>query len=77
MPTVTRTGPYRFFFWSQDCFEPYHVHVSRNSGLAKYWLEPVRLSQTMGFKRGELRRIERLVKKYEAEIIKKIHEHCD
>ena len=38
MPTVLRSGPYRFFFYSGDGAEPPHVHVQRddNSGLARF-----------------------------------------
>lgn len=61
MPTVFRTGPYRFFFYSGDREEPAHVHVEREGNQAKYWLLPVRLAGSEGFARHELRRMERLV----------------
>ena len=31
MPTVLRSGAYRFFFYSADREEPAHVHVARGS----------------------------------------------
>lgn len=40
MPTVLRLGPYRFFFYSVDRGEPPHVHVRRDRGTAKFWLDP-------------------------------------
>jgi hypothetical protein len=61
MPTVLRSGPYRFFFYSGDKDEPPHVHVERDRQIAKFWLAPVRLQDSGGFKRMELRRVERLV----------------
>ena len=61
MPTVLRSGPYRFFFYSGDKDEPPHVHVERDTQIAKFWLAPVRLQDSGGFKRMELRRVERLV----------------
>ena len=61
MPTALRAGPYRFFFHAGDRVEPPHVHVERDDALAKFWLKPVRLEQSSGFRRVELRRIHRLV----------------
>lgn len=61
MPTVLRSGPYRFFFYSGDRSEPPHVHVEREARRAKFWLEPVRLEDSVGFGRTELRTLERIV----------------
>jgi hypothetical protein len=61
MPTVFRSGPYRFFFYSGDRDEPKHVHVERESMVAKFWLDPVRLAESGGFGRGEISRIHRMV----------------
>ncbi|HEX9821209.1 MAG TPA: DUF4160 domain-containing protein [Methylomirabilota bacterium] len=62
MPTVLRSGPYRFFFYSGDRDEPRHVHVERDANRAKFWLDPVRLAESGGFARAEIRRVETLVK---------------
>ena len=61
MPTVLRSGPYRFFFYSGDRGEPPHVHVERDENEAKYWLVPVRLQRSHGFRRKELSQIQELV----------------
>jgi hypothetical protein len=61
MPTVLRSGPYRFFFYAGDRDEPPHIHVERDDNEAKFWLDPVRLQKSIGFARSELRRIEKLV----------------
>jgi hypothetical protein len=61
MPTVLRSGPYRFFFYSADAHESPHVHVERDEKKAKFWLRPVRLDNSGGFKPVEVRRIQRLV----------------
>ena len=61
MPTVLRIGPYRFFFYAGDREEPPHVHVECGSDTAKFWLEPVRLAQSRGFKSQELNQIRKLV----------------
>ncbi len=61
MPTVFRSGPYRLFFYSADNHEPPHVHVEREGYEAKFWLEPVRLQGSRGFRGWEIRQIEELV----------------
>jgi hypothetical protein len=61
LPTVLRIGPYRFYFYSADGWEPPHVHVEREDATAKYWLDPVRMEISRGFNRADLSRIERLV----------------
>ncbi len=61
MPTVLRSGPYRFYFYSGDREEPPHVHVAREASEAKFWLDPVRLAWSRGFSGSELRRIEALL----------------
>ena len=61
MPTVLRTGPYRFFFYATDRDEPPHVHVEREDKLIKFWLDPIRLQYSIGFSRREIRRIEKIV----------------
>jgi hypothetical protein len=43
MPTVFRTGRYRFFFFSNEGQEPPHIHVKAGSEEAKLWLLPVEL----------------------------------
>jgi hypothetical protein len=62
MPTTLFVGPYRLYFWAQDCSEPRHTHVDRDNQSAKFWLDPeVRLAHNFGFSRSELRKIERIV----------------
>jgi hypothetical protein len=61
MPTVMRSGPYRFYFYAGDQDEPPHVHIERDDNEAKFWLDPVRLARSHGFAAKELKDIERLV----------------
>ena len=61
MPTVLRTGPYRFYFYSHEPNEPRHVHVDRDDLSAKFWLEPVELAVNFGFSAVELRRVQSVV----------------
>ena len=63
MPTTLRIGPYRIYFYSYDCVEPRHMHVDRENMSAKFWLDPdVSLAKNYGFKRKELRNIERIIR---------------
>ncbi len=61
MPTVFRVGPYRFFFYASDRDEPHHIHVERDDKVAKYWLDPIRLQNSGGFNRFELKQIHSIV----------------
>ncbi len=61
MPTVLRSGPYRFYFYSGDGTEPPHVHVERDQHTAKFWLRPARLQESDGFNRVEIGRLQGIV----------------
>jgi hypothetical protein len=69
MPTVSRSGPYRFYFWSHEPDEPAHVHVDRDTLSAKFWLDPVQLARNHGFRPPELRRVQRLVEEHQATLL--------
>ena len=73
-PTVLRSGPYRFYFFSSDRNEPPHVHVARETKVAKFWLNPVRLASNLGFSENELRRIEPLVSEHRLHLLKAWHD---
>lgn len=69
MPTILRSGAFRFFFYSNEQGEPPHVHVQRDRHLAKFWLTPVALASSTGFRGHNLRRIERLVVDHRKELL--------
>jgi hypothetical protein len=75
MPLVLRAGPYTVFFYSADGVEPPHVHVRRDSAVAKYWLAPVRLGYSRGFAPRELREAQRLIAAHETQIVEAWDEH--
>jgi len=62
MPTVLRSGPYRFYFYSHEPNEPPHIHVDRDDLSAKFWLGPVQLAGNFGFRAHELREIQSMVR---------------
>jgi hypothetical protein len=74
MPTVTRIGPYRFFFFANEGLEPPHIHVQRDRGLAKFWLRPVALASSSGLAAHDLRRIQGLVEQHRDEFERAWHE---
>jgi hypothetical protein len=75
MPTVHRSGPYRFFFYAGDAEEPPHVHVERDERTAKLWLDPVRLQKSGGFRRPELHRIERMIRDVHTQLLEAWNEY--
>ncbi len=61
MPTVLRSGPYRFYFYSHEPNEPPHVHVDRDELSAKFWLDPIGLARNFGFTAREVNALESIV----------------
>ena len=69
MPTITRIGPYRVYFYSHDMTEPPHVHVDRDDNTAKFWLAPVALAYNIGYRAKELRDVQRIVSERADELL--------
>lgn len=61
MPTVLRTGRYRFHSYSDERGEPPHIHVAAGDGECKFWLEPIMLAHNRGLRPDVVRRTEQLV----------------
>ncbi|MGB5157067.1 DUF4160 domain-containing protein [Desulfobacterium sp. N47] len=75
MPTVFRFGPYRFFFYASDHDEPHHIHVERDDKVAKYWLDPIRLQNSGGFNRLELKQIYSIIEKNQESLMEAWNEY--
>ena len=75
MPTVLRVAGYRFFFFSNERGEPAHIHVEQAERYAKYWLDPLALSGSHGFRSHELAELRRLVVEHRALFQERWHEH--
>ena len=75
MPTVLRSGPYRFFFFSNEGEEPAHTHIQCDRSLAKFWLDPVALAASRGFGARELTRLGRLVAEHRDALLEAWNEH--
>jgi hypothetical protein len=74
MPTVLRSGPFRFFFYAGDGGEPPHVHVERDDCEAKFWLDPVRLERSHGYSRKEVNRIQVLIEQHQQQLLESWNE---
>jgi hypothetical protein len=75
MPTVHRSGPYRFYFYSHEPGEPPHIHVDRDDKTAKFWLEPPALAFNLGFSAVELGRLARMVESEQQAFLRSWHEY--
>lgn len=73
MPTVLRTGPYRFYFYSHEPNEPSHVHVDREDCTAKFWLQPVSLARNFGFSAEEANRLQSVVESHQKQLLEAWH----
>jgi len=75
MPVVFRKHGYVASFYSNEGNEPIHVHVRKGGGEAKFWIGPVRLHESVGFKVRELARAEEFVREHETLIREKWNEY--
>ena len=75
MPTVLREGGFRFFFFSREGEEPPHIHVEQAERYAKFWLRPVSLASSYGFRSNELSTLLRLVEQHQQKFEEAWHEH--
>ncbi|HZL30386.1 MAG TPA: DUF4160 domain-containing protein [Pseudolabrys sp.] len=75
MPTILRISGIRFFFYSLEEAEPPHVHVEHGDSVAKFWLDPVALAETRGFRSHELNRLRVLVIEHRAACLEAWNAH--
>ncbi|GAO36308.1 hypothetical protein SCT_1714 [Sulfuricella sp. T08] len=75
MPKVLEKHGFRFFFFSGEGQEPPHIHVEHGDKVAKYWLQPVELASSEGFRAHELSKLRMLVIEHRNLFLEKWHEH--
>jgi len=63
MPTVLRERGFRFSFYTNEGFEPCHVHVMGHGGEAKFWIPSCQLVWSYNLKAQEQRLILEILKK--------------
>ena len=66
LSAVLNVSGFRFFFYSLDGTEPRHIHVERGESAAKFWLDPVQLAGSRGFRAHELNLISAMVTEHRA-----------
>ncbi|MEK7727000.1 MAG: DUF4160 domain-containing protein [candidate division KSB1 bacterium] len=69
MPVVLRIKGYRVWFYEADLNESPHVHVGKAGNEAKFWMAPIALARTRGFREHELNEIRNLLVENQGEII--------
>ena len=75
MLTVLRIHGYRFFFFSLEGKEPAHIHVEQGSRVAKFWLKPIALASSSGFRSHELTKLRSIVIENNQIFLEKWREH--
>ena len=75
MPEIFWIAGFRFFFFSREGREPRHVHVEQAERYAKFWLEPIQLAESSGFRGAELRELHSLVAQNRDKFILAWNEH--
>ena len=75
VPTVLRINGFRFFFFSGEGSEPPHIHIERNDSVAKFWLSPLDLAMSAGFRNHELTQIRALVIEHRIMFLEKWNEY--
>ena len=75
MPTVLSIQGYRFFFYSLEGNEPPHIHMEHGDKVGKFWLDPVNLASSNGFRSHELSDIRLLVIQHRQLFLEKWNEH--
>jgi hypothetical protein len=55
--------------------EPPHIHVEQAERFAKFWLNPVSLAKSRGFRSGELAEIQKLVEENLNTLLERWNEH--
>jgi len=74
MPTVLRIRGFKFYFFSEEGLEPPHIHASKGGGVAKFWLDPVRLAHAEKFKKQELAALIKIVEAHQTDLLRAWHE---
>ncbi len=77
MPTIVRLRGIRFFFYSDENGEPPRIHVESSDKTAKFWLDPVELARSNGFRPQELTRLRATGIERRYEFLEVRHAHFD
>jgi hypothetical protein len=74
MPPILSRHGFRLSI-SHEGSEPPHIHVEHGDKVAKYWLNPVDLAMSEGFRSHELKRVRAMVIEHRILFLEKWNEH--
>lgn len=60
MVTLLKVEGFKFYFWTQESFEPANFHVSKGAASAKWWLDPLREAWSKGLSDEDKARVTEL-----------------
>ncbi|TAN59254.1 MAG: DUF4160 domain-containing protein [Rhodospirillales bacterium] len=75
MPTVLNHNGFRYFFFSREGNEPAHIHVEQGERVAKFWIDPVGLAWSEGFRNHELTKLRAMVIERRMDFLEAWHEY--
>jgi hypothetical protein len=75
VPTILRPRGYRIGFFSSEPDEPVHVPVAKSGNEAKFWLDPISLAWSRGFRAHDIREIVKILEEHQQNIIRIWNEH--
>lgn len=75
MPTILNIQGYRFFFYSLEGNEPLHIHIEHGDKVGKFWLQPISLASSYGFRSHELTKLRELVVEHSELFVEKRYEY--
>lgn len=75
MPTVLRIHGHRFFFYSNEGNEPPHIHVQKAEKYAKFWLQPIRIAESIGYTSKELHHVQEIITEHLQFLLEAWHDH--
>ena len=64
-----------FFFFSREGHEPRHIHVEQAERYVKFWLEPIELAESPGFRGPDLRELHSIIAEHRDKFIIAWDEH--
>ncbi|MBV8795127.1 MAG: DUF4160 domain-containing protein [Hyphomicrobiales bacterium] len=68
-------GRAAILFLQPENSEPPHIHVESRDATAKYWLEPVELARSRGFRARELTRLRATIIEHRHELLEAWYAH--
>ena len=63
------------FFFTLEGTEPPHIHIEHAERVAKFWLTPIALARSHGFRRNELTELRKIVEQNEYILLEKWNEY--